>query len=118
MEEFENNLFRKRTKVELRRGFLYSERLQRLIEKVNPRILSVLKNLFLIVIIFLVINFIEDIKNCCLFVYAIFLIIIGKATEIADTPLSSLTIGKFITVLLLYRGLCRILLSCEKNTPD
>lgn len=52
MEEFENNLFRKRTKVESRRTFLYSEILQKLIEKVHPRILAVLKNLLWIAVLF------------------------------------------------------------------
>jgi hypothetical protein len=122
MEDVENNLFRKKTKVKPRQTFVYSERLQRLIERIHPKILTTLKTLFwLVVAIFVLPILVEDVKSTegyFQLVFSVFVILLGNATEIADTPLSSLTIGKFIGVLLFYKIFCRLFFSYEKNTPD
>jgi hypothetical protein len=122
MEETENNLFRKKTKVKPRQTFFYSERLQSLIEKIPPKLLTTLKTLFWIVgAIFVLPILIEDAKSTDGYfqlVFSVFVILLSNVREIADTPLSSLTIGKFSGVLLFYKIFCRLFFSYEKNTPD
>ena len=122
MEDTENNLFRKKTKVKSRQAFFYSERMQKLIERIHPNIWATLKTLLWIVVaIFVLPILVEDAKSTegyFQLVFSVLVILLSNATEIADTPLSSLTIGKFIGVLLFYKIFCRLFFSYEKNTPD
>jgi hypothetical protein len=122
MEDVENNLFRKKTKVKSSQAFFYSERMQKLIERIHPKIWTTLKTLLWIVVaIFVLPILLEDVKSTegyFQLVFSVLVILLSNATEIADTPLSSLTIGKFIGVLLFYKIFCRLFFSYEKNTPD
>lgn len=126
MEDVENNLFRKKTKVKPKQTFLYSERLQSLIERMHPKILTTLKTLFWIVVaIFVLPIVIEDVKSTegyfqigFAFVFSVFATIFGNVKEIIDTPLSSLTGGKLIALLVLYKIFCRVFFPDKKNTPD
>jgi len=126
MEDVENNLFRKKAKVKPRPTFFYSERLQMLIERIHPKILTILKTLFLIAITIFVLPIVtEDTKSPdgyfqlgFALVSSVLATLISNAEEILDTKLSSLTVGKFIAVLLFYKILCRLFFSYEKNTPD
>lgn len=123
MEEIENNLFKKKAKVKPNKWtFVHSEGMQKLIERIHPKIWTILKTLLWIAItIFVLPVVIEDVKSTegyFQLVFSVLVILLSNATEIADTPLSSLTIGKFIGVLLFYKIFCRLFFSYEKNTPD
>jgi hypothetical protein len=123
MEDVESNLFRKKTKVKPNKWtFVHSEGLQKLIERIHPKMWTILKTLLWIAVtIFVLPVVIEDVKSTegyFQIVFSVLVILLSNATEIADTPLSSLTIGKFIGVLLFYKIFCRLFFSYEKNTPD
>lgn len=95
---------------------------QGLIERIHPNIWATLKTLLWIVVaIFVLPILVEDAKSTegyFQLVFSVLVILLSNATEIADTPLSSLTIGKSIGVLLFYKMFCRLFFSYEKNTPD
>jgi hypothetical protein len=113
MEEFENNLFKNKGKINPPKS-IFNERMQQIIR-------STLWVIFLTLGIIVVSTVIEESKSPnwyfhshFAFLSSVFATLIINTKEIAETPLSSLTIEKLAILIFLYKFFCRLFFPSQK----